>query len=261
MAALTQFSDLDQHVIKLSAIGHGAVARDGPWRRGPDHHARTLDSRYRGILDWEADPDHLALVFVIFDLSIGERSFLHHRPQDRANAFIEATIAHEFEDLGDDGRFRVLGHGGIGLLPIADHAQTLEFLGLNIHPFGGELPAFLTEIEGGHLVFILTLCAVLFFDLPFDRQAMTVPARDINSVLAQHLLRAGHHVLQDLIHRVADMDVAIGVWRAIVEHELLTPLSLRLLTLFFVQVNLVPPGEDFRLFLRQASAHGEIRGR
>ena len=57
--------------------------------------------------------------------------------------------------------------------------------------------------------------------LPLDRQAVAVPARHIGRILAEHLLRAVDDVLQDLVQRGAEMDVAVGVGRAVVQDEFL----------------------------------------
>ena len=96
-------------------------------------------------------------------------------------------------------------------MPIAKHSKAaLEFFGLHIKPVGGKIPAFLTEFLNRNLILILALLAILlFFDLPFDRQTVTVPAGNIISILAKHRLRAVDHIFQDFIQRVANMKLAI----------------------------------------------------
>src|SRR4030095_6231764 len=69
-------------------------------------------------------------------------------------------------------------------------------------------------------ILVLVLRAVLLLDLPFDRQAMAVPARYVMAVLAQHLLGARDEILQDLVERMADMEGAVGVGRAVMQDEL-----------------------------------------
>ena len=51
-------------------------------------------------------------------------------------------------------------------------------------------------------VLVLALGAILLLDLPFDRQAVAVPARHVVRVVAEHLVRADDDVLQDLVQRV-----------------------------------------------------------
>jgi hypothetical protein len=60
-------------------------------------------------------------------------------------------------------------------------------------------------------------------DLVLDRQAVAVPARHVGRVEAGQRLGTDDDVLEDLVHRVADVDVAIGVRRAVVQHEARPP--------------------------------------
>ena len=83
----------------------------------------------------------------------------------------------------------------------------------------GEGAAFFAEFDDGDFVFVFALGAVLLLDLPFDRQTVAIPAGDVIGVKAQHLLAARDQILQHLVERVADMDVAVGVGRAIMQHK------------------------------------------
>src|SRR3546814_8320448 len=73
--------------------------------------------------------------------------------------------------------------------PVADHAEALEFRGLDLHPLRGEIAALAAELQHRHRVLVLAGGAVLLLDLPLDRQAVAVPARHIVGVLAEHLVR------------------------------------------------------------------------
>src|SRR3546814_3068971 len=88
-------------------------------------------------------------------------------------------------------------------------------------------------------------------DLPLDRQAVAVPAGDVGRVLALQRLGADDHVFQDMVERVADVHVAIGVGRAVVEDELRAVLA-AFANLPF-EIALEPTREDRRLLLRQRS--------
>src|SRR5436853_388861 len=79
---------------------------------------------------------------------------------------------------------------------------------------------------------------------------MAVPARHVVGIEAKHLLALCHHVLEDLVQRVANMDVAVGVGRSVMQHEF--GAAARALAQLAVEVDLVPALEDFRLALRQA---------
>jgi hypothetical protein len=104
-------------------------------------------------------------------------------------------------------------------MPITENTQPLELGALHADPVFGELAAFVAEGDDGHLILVLAGGAVLFLDFPFDGQAVAVPAGHVVGVLAQHLLRAVDDVLEDLVERVADVQVAVGVGRAVVQHE------------------------------------------
>ena len=115
---------------------------------------------------------------------------------------------HQF--LGDDC-FAFEAHRQVRIVPIAFNAETLELLALNINPVIGKFSAFLAELVDRNVVLILALGAILLFDLPFNRQTMAVPAGDVVALIAAHLHRAGDDVLQGLVERMADMDVAIRI--------------------------------------------------
>ena len=77
------------------------------------------------------------------------------------------------------------------------------------------------ELLDRHLVLVELLLAILLLDLPLDRQAVAVPAGHVGRVLAEQGLGADDHVLERVVERMADVDVAVGVGRAVVEDELL----------------------------------------
>src|SRR4029077_20443276 len=108
-------------------------------------------------------------------------------------------------------------------VPIADHAKPFEVALLDLDPMGGKLPAFATELINRDAVLRLIARAILLLDNPLDRQPVAVPARNIGGVLAEHLLRAVDDILEDLVQRGPEMDLPIGVRRAVVQDEFLAP--------------------------------------
>src|SRR4029453_17774174 len=120
-------------------------------------------------------------------------------------------------------------------------------LTLPVDPMLGISAALGPELLDRHLVLVELLLAILLLDLPLDRQAVAVPAGHIGRVLAEQSLGADHHVFEDMVERMADVHVAIGVGRAVVEDELLAPgpalADLR------IDVALLPFGLDERLLL------------
>ena len=102
------------------------------------------------------------------------------------------------------------------MIPVADYAKALEvsLLGLNLGL--RVLAALLTELSGGYLAAGLS---DLLFNLELNRETVAVPARDIGSVIAGERLRLEDDVLQDLVDGMPEMDIAVGVRRAVVENR------------------------------------------
>ena len=181
-------------------------------------HIRVAEPNHRKL-----HPDGVALIGLVLDLGFCQRGALDHRPHDRLGAAVELAGSGDFQQLTSDTGFGFEIHGLVGLVEIALDAQALELLGLHIDPVLRPVAAFLTELDHRRRIFQIGLllalgAVVLFLDLPFDRQAVAIPARNVVGIKATHLERAGDHIFEDLVERVADMDVAIGIGRAVMQH-------------------------------------------
>lgn len=55
----------------------------------------------------------------------------------------------------------------------------------------------------------------------FDRQTVSIPAVNVGSVVSSQSFVLYDDVLKSLVQRMADVNVAVSKWRAIVEDELL----------------------------------------
>src|SRR5262249_49110200 len=137
-----------------------------------------------------------------------------------------------------------------------DHPQSAKFLSLDVDPLGGEGPAFAAKFENRHRVLVLASGAVLFLNLPFDRQAMTIPPRHLVGIESQRLLRADPNIFEDLVERGADMDVAVGVGWTVMQDE--SGSSLGVGAKPRVKVEPLPVSENFGLHLRQPGPHRKI---
>ena len=248
------------HAVKpigdLVRIRDRAIAGQRPGRRRPDDHREAFPAR------GERHPYGIARVVLVFHLGFGERRLLDHRPHDGLRAAIKQSVFGKLQNLGGDARLGLEGHGRIGIVPFARDAEPLELLALHREPALRIGAAFAAKGDHGggigEVGFLLPLGAViLLLDLPLDRQAVAVPARHIAAVLAQHPLAARHEVLEDLIERMADVDVAIGVGRPIVQHEFGTAGAG--LPQLLGEARLLPALQQFGLGLRQARAHRKIR--
>ena len=104
---------------------------------------------------------------------------------------------------------------------------------------------------------LLARTTVFLLDRMFDGQPVAVPARDVRRIEALERARLDDDVLEDLVERVADVDGAVGVRRAVVQHEARP--TARDLTQAAVGVLGLPTREQRRLALRQVGLHGEAR--
>ncbi len=209
----------------------------------------------------ELHVDRRALDLLVLDLGLGKRGALHHGPHHRLRAAIEQPIHGELRELAGDGRLSVVTHRGVGMIPITLDAEALELLALHVEPVLGVGPAFAAEADDRLRVREVRLglalgAIVLLLDLPLDGEAMAVPARHVIGILAHHGVRAGDDVFEDLIQPSADMDVAVGVRRPVMQDELRPAHGL--LAQAIVKAHFGPALEQLRLALRQAGLHGEV---
>ena len=160
------------------------------------------------------------------------------------------ALVDDFAQRPNDVRFGCKIHGEVRVIPVAQHHQALEIFALAVNLFGSVFAAVAAEFTGAHLVADL---ANLFFDFEFDRQTMAVPARYIRGIKAAHGARLDDHVFQNLVYRVADMNLAVGVWRAIVQYKLVTPGTGS--TNLLVQPHALPARQHVRFTLGQIATH------
>ena len=99
------------------------------------------------------------------------------------------------------------------------------------------------------------MLAVQLLDLVFDRQAVAVPTRDIRCIETGQRLRADDDVLENLIDRVANVDVTVGIGRTVVQNEARAPF--RRFADLFIELLLLPVCDPLRLALGEIAAHGK----
>ena len=201
-------------------------------------------------------PDLIRDIIFVFDFGFCERGLFHDRPHHRLRAAVERTVVREFHELARDLSLGCEVHGRVGMAPIAFHAEALELLALDIDPMRGKGTALAPKLHDRYRIPVFSFCAVVLLDLPFDREPVTVPAGDVVGIVSQHLLGARHHVLQDLVERVPDMDVAVRIRRTVVQDEFGS--AARSCAQARIEAELLPARENLRLLLRQPSAHGKV---
>ena len=104
----------------------------------------------------------------------------------RLGSFIQATIGKEFADFTYCIGFEMVIHGHIWMFPVAGNAEALEFFTLHIDLPPGIFAAFTAEFGVGNIFFFTFFLLELLFNLQFNRQAMTIPARDVRRIEPHH---------------------------------------------------------------------------
>jgi hypothetical protein len=257
--------DLVEPVGNPARVGDGAIAGQRPRRGGPDEDgsgrqiARWVLPTSRGV-NGKLHPHLVRDGVLVFDLRFGQRGLLHHRPHDRLGAAVERPVGGELHQFARDLRLGRMRHGGIGVLPVALDAEAAELVALHIDPMLGKGAALAAKGDHrravGQIRLGFALGAVFLLDLPLDGKAVAVPAGHVVCVVAEHLLRTHHHVLEDLVERGADVDVAVGIGRPVMEDE--PGPALGGLAQPVIEVEPRPPRQELGLLLRQPGAHGEI---
>src|SRR3989304_4383233 len=107
-----------------------------------------------------------------------------------------------------------MGKCQIWRIPVSRHTEPFELLTLYIHIFFCIFTAQLSYIMPAHPLF---LGSKLFIYLVFNRKPMAVPSGLVRESNPLHSLRPYNDIFEDLIQCVADVYVAISIWRSIVE--------------------------------------------
>ena len=128
-------------------------------------------------------------------------------------AIDHTAIEHGLENL-DIGSVMLVIQRQVGIVPIAEHAQTTETRLLELDILDSELVAELADLR--HRGLIELGGTELLFDLVLDGLTMAVPSRNVGGLIALHGLIAVDDVLRDLVHGMADVNRAVCIRRSVV---------------------------------------------
>ena len=173
---------------------------------------------------------------------------------------MDMAIFNDLAEGADDVGLGLEVHRQIGIIPVADHPQTLEIDPLLVHLLGGIAAAGNAKFSGAHLG---PRFAHLLLHLELDRQTMAVPAGDIGGIKTVEAGALDDNILEHLVHCMTDMNLTVGVGRAIMKDKF-RPAG-RGLANHLIEVHLLPLLEHQRLTVGQVSLHresglGEIEG-
>ena len=204
-------------------------------------------------LDRELHVDALADVVGVFDFGLGQRGLEGDAPIHRLLPTVDEAL---LNDVGEHPQLLglvALVEREVGLLPIAEHAEAFELRPLQIDIFAGVGVAGGTD--GGRIGVGLAGRAQLLGNLRFDGEAMAIPTGHIGRVHPLERAEFDDDVLEDLVQRGADMDIAVGKRRAVVQDELRSPGAG--LADAPVEVGRLPEGEPLRFTRHEVGLHGE----
>ena len=153
----------------------------------------------------------------VLDLCFSKRGAAMDAPVHRLLALVDEALLDELPERPRDGALILVVHRQVQVVPVADHEQALELLVHDADEPLGVRAAGTTEVSDRHVALLRTELAI---DFELDRQAMAVVAQDVRRVEAGHRPRSDDEVLQNLVESRAEVDVAVRVRRAVVQHEL-----------------------------------------
>src|SRR5215469_6479751 len=138
------------------------------------------------------------------------------------------------------------------MFEITEDADALKLLALQIEIFLRVLAACATHLRRSHLQF---LAAKFFVDFDLNWKAVAIPSRDVWGVEAGHRLRFHNKIFERLIQCVAEVDLAVGIRRAVVQQVLGSTFSRFSNSL--INADFLPEFQPFWLVLWQIRLHGE----
>jgi hypothetical protein len=144
-------------------------------------------------------------------------------------------------------------HGEVGMVPVAQHPQALEFGALDIDELFGIGAAALANLHLGQAAaFGLELLA----HLVLDGQAVAIPARHVGAIKARHLAGLDDDILENFVQGMPQVNVAVGIGGTVMQDKLGAPLTLRPDPA--IQVEVGPAFQKQRLPPGQIGFHGKI---
>lgn len=234
------------------------IGRDRPGGGGPDDDGkRFVGGKVElcgfGDGDGEFYPDGGGDMVLVFDFGLGEGGFERNGP---VNRFLRAIDEALFDESGERADDVGLVGGGLGLVfsgPIGEDAEALELLGLAGDPAFGKGIAERTHLGGRDL---LIFRLELTHHLLLDGQAVAIPARNVGRAKSSQGFVAKSDVFEALVECRADVDVAVGERRSVVQDE--SGVAGAVLLDGVVEPQLFPMSESEGFAGGQICPHGEI---
>ena len=256
ICGLVVYPDIGEFRIHADVAG----SRDGPRGGGPDDGKdlaricafwlESMDVDHRVF-----DIDGRRLSVLVFDFCFGQCCLTVGAPVNGLLALVDVAFVRHFAEDFQFLRFQMRVEGDIAVSKITDNAHTDEVFLLDFDPFLCVSQALLAEFQRSH---VRTIFTGVFEYGVFDRQTMGIPARYIDGFIASHVVVSDDDIFQGFIQRMADVDLAIRIRRAIVQYESRCAFFLSLFDSFFIQMILLPEFYEARFLFRKVAAHREF---
>ena len=160
--------------------------------------------------------DRAAAAVLVFDLSFGKRSLVVDTPIDGLQPAINVAFLEELQEYFGSQGFVAVVHRQIRLAPFAEDPESNEVLPLQVNVLFRITAAGTADFHRAHLDFARPKFLV---HVDFDRQAVTVPARQVRCVEPGKRPGLDDEVLQNFVERRPQMDSAVGVGRPVMQRE------------------------------------------
>ena len=142
------------------------------------------------------------------------------------------TVFVDFCQCTDGISFLLEVHGQIRIFPVTQYAQAFKVNHLQVNLAFGIVTASAAKLGRRHdgTVFAFVFMGLTHFTdnafyLLLNRQPMTIPARYIRRVITVKRLVFDNHVFKHFIHHVTQVNLTIGIGRAIMQYILFTTLT------------------------------------
>ena len=255
---------LQRDVVLVGMHGDAEVRGKRPRRGRPDdeRRARRVGHGRQRAEQRELHVDGRRALILVLHLGLRERRLAVHAPVDRLEALVDEAAGHEPSELARDHALVRGRHRRVRVVPVAEDAEPLELLALDVDELLRVRAAAPDLLHGIHRAAHVDPGLVepeLHVDLVLDGQTVAVEAGHVHGVEAEHRARLHHDVLQHLVEDVPHVDVAVRIGRPVVEDPRRTVSGRFAQPL--VDPDLLPPREHLRLGLRQVRLHREGRFR
>ncbi len=139
-----------------------------------------------------------------------------YAPVNWLEAAVYVALFRELAKYFDDRGLILAAHCQVRLVPVSQSAEAFELFLLDINPLRGVIAARQAHLEyRGRDAFLAEIARYLVL----DRKSVVVPSGNVGRPVAPHRLVADNEVFQQLIQSVADVNVAVGVGRPIVQDK------------------------------------------